>query len=132
MLLEENPWFKQAVNLPYLTVIHRDPKGENNMLSLNLYEYGKMNGRNDYNQQHDDNQKALLNVIFKVAEQHNNFPVDELIKLAEEEIVHKYFFNENTNVTDDKKAQDMICTILPSSYDEDEIDAILSELDCSE
>jgi hypothetical protein len=100
------------------------------MLSLNLYEYGKMDGRNDYNQQHDDNRKALLNVIFKVAEQHNNFPVDELIKLVEkEDVVLGYIINENKNIADDKKAQDLICDIL-HSYDEEEIDTILSELNC--
>ena len=101
------------------------------MLGLNLYEYGKMDGRNDdYTQTQQHNK--VLDTILRIASEHVNFPTNELIKLAEEEIVHKYFFNENTNAADDKTAQNLICGILPSSYDEDEIDDILSELDCSE
>lgn len=102
------------------------------MLGLNLYEYGRLDGRNDY-QQHDNNQKAeVLSAIFKVANKHKNFPTNELIKLVEDkDIVLRYIVNENNDVKDDKKAQDLICDIL-HLYDEEEIDIILSELDCSE
>ena len=89
-----------------------------------------MNGRNDY--QHDtmtDKKAEVLSVIFKVASEHKNFPTNELIKLVENEnVVFKYFLNENNEVKEDKEAQDMICAIL-TSYDEDEIDTILCELD---
>ena len=104
------------------------------MLGLNLYEYGKMDGRNDYQQHNnnDDKKAKVVSVIFKVASKHKNFPVNELIKLIEkEDVVFRYFLNNNSNVKDDKNAQDLICDIL-YLYEEEEIDTILSELDCSE
>ena len=101
------------------------------MLNINLYEYGKMAGRNDdYAQTQQNNKVKVLDTIIRIASEHDNFPIDGLIKLIEkEDVVLGYIINENKNITDDKKAQDLICDILPS-YDEEEIDTILSELNC--